>query len=209
MHESPGHETTFGYLSAIHTPEHGWFGGYLIVSPLGRPLEFHCTAPVLPTRAQQILYGPTLSSYLIGEQIGGSLIAAAKLIPRLVLTDQAEFGDLGSRCKVPMVLVLATEGMPTVPTTPLEDLTGTPAASSHVTLAAHPPRPPWCNPFRACSHVLQVSQEFASQREFVVELIKLLAERVDLSEPFERIHGAIREAQRVDARGQEYHGQAA
>ena len=78
-HESPSQETTFGYLSTLESAEHGYFGGYLIVSPLGRPLEFHCTAPVRPSRAQEILYGPTLQPYLLGEQICGALLEAAKL----------------------------------------------------------------------------------------------------------------------------------
>ena len=43
----------------------------------------------------------------------------------------------------------------------------------------------------------------------VIELIALLTERVELAEPFERIHEAIREAQRIGARGAESHGQAA
>ena len=80
--ETPSQETTFGYLSVINSAEHGYFGGYLIVGPLGRPLEFHCTAPVRPSRAQQILYGPTLEPFLLGEQIAGAMLDAAKLKPR-------------------------------------------------------------------------------------------------------------------------------
>jgi hypothetical protein len=69
--ETQSRETSFGFLSSVHTAEHGYFGGYLIVSELGRPLEFHCTSPVRPSRAQEILYGPTLQAYLLGEDAGG------------------------------------------------------------------------------------------------------------------------------------------
>ena len=79
--ETPNQETTFGYLSVINSAEHGYFGGYLIVGPMGRPLEFHCTAPIRPSRAQQILYGPTLEPFLLGEQIAGAMLDAAKLRP--------------------------------------------------------------------------------------------------------------------------------
>src|SRR5262245_49628291 len=84
---SNGQERTFGYLSVVKSAEHGYFGGYLIVCGLGRPLEFHCTAPIRPSRAQQILYGPTLEPYLAGEQICGALLEIAKLKPTVILTD--------------------------------------------------------------------------------------------------------------------------
>ena len=88
MHQTPSGATTFGYLSAVESAEHGFFGGYLLVSPLGRPVEFHCTAPVRPSRAQEILYGPTLRPYLLGEQIAGTLLSKAQLRPQIILTDQ-------------------------------------------------------------------------------------------------------------------------
>ena len=46
----------------------------VLLNAAGRPLEFHCTAPIKPNRAQEILYGPTLESFLYGEQIGQTLI---------------------------------------------------------------------------------------------------------------------------------------
>ena len=51
-----------GFLTVTRDLEQGLFGGYLLLNALGRPLEFHCTAPVRPNRAQEILYGPTLDS---------------------------------------------------------------------------------------------------------------------------------------------------
>ena len=104
--ESPGTEASYGYLSAIHAPDHGYFGGYLIISLLGRPLEFHCTAPVRPSRAQQILYGPTLDAYLLGDQISVTLLEAAKLTPGLILTDQDVALGIRPRIGVPVVLVM-------------------------------------------------------------------------------------------------------
>src|SRR5688500_11494160 len=57
-----------GFLTVVEHDQFGLVGGYLILNSSGRPLEFHCTAPVKPSRAQQILYGPTLTPYLYGEQ---------------------------------------------------------------------------------------------------------------------------------------------
>src|SRR5687768_2044872 len=80
----------FGFLTVLESPEHGAFGGYLMLSPQGRPLEFRCSAPIMPSRAQEILYGPTLRSYLFTDVIGQSLLASSKLPASLVLTDQLD-----------------------------------------------------------------------------------------------------------------------
>ena len=76
-----------GFLTVTRDDEHGFFGGYLILNALGRPLEFHCTAPVRPNRAQEILYGPTLEPYLCGERIGQTLLSKSKVLPALAVTD--------------------------------------------------------------------------------------------------------------------------
>ena len=60
---------SLGFLSVRRHPEHGYFGGYLITNSIARPLEFHCTMPVKPSRAQELLYGPTMDAFVCGEQI--------------------------------------------------------------------------------------------------------------------------------------------
>ena len=110
LNETPSQETTFGYLSVINSAEHGYFGGYLIVGPLGRPLEFHCTAPVQPSRAQRILYGPTLEPFLLGEQIAGAMLEAAKLKPSLILTNCEATLHARSRISSPMALLCGNAG---------------------------------------------------------------------------------------------------
>ena len=72
---------TLGFLTVVEHPQYGLFGGYLILNTAGRPLEFHCTAPIKPNRAQEILYGPTLESFLYGEQIGQTLISQGSTPP--------------------------------------------------------------------------------------------------------------------------------
>lgn len=78
-------ELTVGYLDALEDPLHGFTGGYLIVNAKGRPLEFHCTAPVAATKAQEILFGPTLRPYLLGDQIATTLVKKATIKPRLLI----------------------------------------------------------------------------------------------------------------------------
>ena len=67
MAENALTQAAIGFLTVVDEPAHGLFGGYLILNPAGRPVEFHCTAPVKPNRAQEILYGTTLKPYLYGE----------------------------------------------------------------------------------------------------------------------------------------------
>jgi hypothetical protein len=208
MHESQVTETTFGFLSAIHSTENGYFGGYLVISPLGRPLEFHCTAPVLPTRAQRILYGATLEPYLLGEQIGGTLIAAAEALPRLIVTDQAAFGLLRQASAVPLVLVRAAS-----PLRASSTAEASPTCSEHASMggpaAAGDDNSTWGSDFYVRDFALNLPAGFEADRDHVLALIELLVQRVDPLEPFQRIHEAIREAQRIGGRSQASHGQAA
>lgn len=78
---------SIGFITVRKHREHGYFGGLLILNTLGRPLEFHCTLPIKPSRAQEVLFGHTLDDFLCGEQIGRALLCKAKIAPCLVLTD--------------------------------------------------------------------------------------------------------------------------
>ncbi|GAB6164206.1 hypothetical protein JCM19992_02060 [Thermostilla marina] len=91
-------------MTVVEYEELGHVGGYLVVNGLGRPLEFHCTAPVQPTKAQQILYGPTFRGYLYGERIARTLFENAKSTPVLVCVDLPELLELGDHVSVPVAL---------------------------------------------------------------------------------------------------------
>jgi hypothetical protein len=179
-------ERTFGYLSTVETAEYGYFGGYLIISNLGRPLEFHCTAPVRPSRAQQILYGPTLEPYLLGEQICGALFGAAKLTPTLVLTDCEAALEARLRAGTPIVYVLGGDAQ-----------------------LAHAEYQSPAREFRVGAYELKLPLGCEIERETVVASLEHLIVHVELTEPFGRIHEAIREAQRIGGRGTNTHDQAA
>jgi hypothetical protein len=205
--ESASLETTFGYLSIIETDQHGYFGGYLIVSPIGRPLEFHCTAPVQPSRAQKILYGATLEPYLLGEQIGGALLGVAKLAPELVLTNHEATLQLRTRSGMTLAQFCGNADIAdcadreTVPEQRLvaSTATGWQAVRSR---SAH-------EAFTVGGYRFRLAMEHVSKRESVARLLGDLAQRIDLVEPFNRIAEAIREAQRLGDGGGEVHDQAA
>jgi len=103
--DAGGSDLAYGFLTVVDSATHGLFGGYLVVDALGRPLEFHCTAPVKVSRAQQILYGPTLNGQLEGRQIGGALLAEGKVTPAVVLTDREPMLQVRAQTTLPVALV--------------------------------------------------------------------------------------------------------
>lgn len=105
-----GDGCAFGFLTVVESPAHGLFGGYLLVDPAGRPLEFHCTAPVKVSRAQAILYGPTLPGHLHGRQIGGALLAEGATMPVVVLTDLEPMLHVRPHTSLPVALVRRASG---------------------------------------------------------------------------------------------------
>lgn len=95
----------FGFLTVVELGDSVSIGGYLLLNELGRPLEFHCTEPVKPNRAQQLLYGATLHSFLYGEQIGRALVESSEVRPKLILTDLRPVLALRDLIDTPVVLL--------------------------------------------------------------------------------------------------------
>jgi hypothetical protein len=165
-----------GYLSVLEHEQLGLFGGYLLLNAAARPLEFHCTAPIKPNRAQQILYGPTLESFLYGEQIGQTLVNKSGIMPEVIFTDQRAMLSLRPFIATPVALVLK------------EQANNNDAADALKgnTLS-----------FQYGENQLHLPTAYCGERELIIERLALLPETVDLTEPFGRIRGAIEEAQRA------------
>lgn len=161
---------SIGFYSVEFTENLGWIGGYLLLNAGGRPLEFHCTLPIRPSRTHEILYGASLRSHLIGDAIPAALMKQAKNQPLLICSDQPEALNLASRIAFPVALVAEGDSSqrPSVATKVFE----TPLGS-----------------FRA-------EARFEAKIEAAVEK---LADLPDLMEPFARIREAIREAQQQGA----------
>src|SRR4029079_15772537 len=100
---------TLGFLTVVEHPQHGLFAVYLLLTMNGRPLEFHCTAPIKPNRAQESLFGPTLAPYLYGEQIGRTLLAKSSVEPLVVCTDLPAVLAVREHTSAPVALVLSSE----------------------------------------------------------------------------------------------------
>lgn len=176
---------TVGFLTIRETAEHGYLGGYLVLNPAGRPLEFHCTVPVIPNRAQEILYGRTLKPFIYGEQIGQTLVNKAKSKPVFVCVDVEAALILGDHAPCPVLLVLpdATE----------------PATRAHRHDAAHD-GPPASHAklatFALGNNQVSLPAARGGERAAVTGHWQAIAAELDLWEPFSRIHEAIEEAQR-------------
>jgi hypothetical protein len=99
--------SAIGFVTVVEHADFGLFGGYLLLNPIGRPLEFHCTAPVKPSRTQEILFGPTLAPYLEGELISAALLARAKTAPVVICTDRPSVLAVRSRTDLPVILSLS------------------------------------------------------------------------------------------------------
>jgi len=163
---SPKPTASIGFLTVVENTELGLLGGYLLLNAAARPLEFHCTAPVKPSRTQEILYGPTLRPYLFGEQIGQTLLARSKLTPVVVCTDSQPV--LSAREGTHLPLVLVSDGISS-------------AANGGFSLA---------------KNVVSAAPGFESDERAVREAWPALADHLDLLEPFARIREALDEAQK-------------
>lgn len=178
----------FGFLTVVEHEQHGLFGGYLVLNSNGRPLEFHCTAPVKPNRAQEILYGPTLEPYLYGEQIGQALLVKSQVRPTVVFTDLAPVLAVRQFASQPVALVLDEQA----------NAAGRPVDERERTFrvdAAHDQGPALPS-FAAGCNRLALPSGYAGDQELVTAELASAAQHFDLLEPFGRIRGAIEEAQR-------------
>ncbi len=95
-----------GFLTAIELSDRGHVAGLLVTNRYGRPLEFQCTAPVRPNRTQELLYGPTLVPFLLGELLSKTLLERIGVKPHVVLTDRPEMLDSRPHILLPVACVV-------------------------------------------------------------------------------------------------------
>jgi len=174
----------FGFLTVLESPEHGLFGGYLVLSPQGRPLEFRCSTPVIATRAQEILYGPTLRPYLLTDVIGQSLVAGSEVSVEVILTDELDMLQLALLRREEVLHVDRLAGDANAPTCEHPILLGNSIE------------------FHGCR--ITASSTFSADAARLRSSLEPLAANVFLAEPFERIRAALTEAQLATNEAAEY-----
>jgi hypothetical protein len=180
-------------LTICEFEQQGLFGGYLVLNTAGRPIEFHCTAPVRASRAQEILYGATLRPYLYGEQIGQTLLKKANSSPLVVFTDVDSALTVRDFTKVPVVCVLPSDA------SGIERPEDDRVHPARIDAAHAGPRSPFAaqlHEFSVAGQSLAVLPAHAKDAEIVNRQWEPLANGFDLVEPFGRIREAIEEARR-------------
>ena len=171
MAENELTKAAIGFLTVVDEGPHGLFGGYLILNPAGRPVEFHCTAAVKANRAQEILYGTTLKPYLYGEQIARTLIEKSKILPRAVCFDQECALCVRPLVSIPAILVEEAQGADSVPEDQIL----------------------WNR-----KQILSARNEDTDDIPALRKVLEELVIEFDFMEPFERIRSAILEAKKAN-----------
>jgi hypothetical protein len=175
---------TFGFITVASVNDDGLVGGFLVLNTTARPLEFHCTAPVKPNRAQEVLYGPTLRPYLHGEQIATTLLNRAKRKPLFAFTDDPHVLAARTQSGVPIVLVMPAPGV-----------SGTEPAWQPATGDGHAVADRGVKFFSFGNQRMAVSPGHPRDEQLLRDHWERDLSGMDLCEPFGRIHEAIQEAQ--------------
>ena len=162
------------FLTVISHENGEKIGGLLVLDGRGRPLEFHCTEPVAPNRAQQILYGATLDSYLVGEHIAPALLAKAPAGTRLVLSDATEVLQARHHTNMPIAAV---------PPPTAAAVSATPESQC----------------FEIGDRVLACCSDFDQDVRETLAIWAEVGRWIDIDEPLERIRAAISEARQAAA----------
>jgi hypothetical protein len=176
-----------GFSTIVDQGESGLIGGYLLLDARARPLEFHCTAPVLPNRAQKILYGATLQGFLYGEQIAMTLWKHSKLAVSLQVTNLPEIAGARSEWTTPVAFVASRHGT--------DDPPGADVAMGHLGTVRRLQVPASWHPIAITGdpEIAAVPAEFSHEATRIQDLLALRGDW-DLLEPFHRIREALEEA---------------
>ena len=175
-----------GFLTAVEDAERGYVGGLLITNRFGRPLEFQCTSPVKPNRTQQILYGPTLKPYVLGELIGRTLLEKVGVKPHLILVESLDLLTLRCATAIPVASL----------TTIMNKSDSQPGASEKPKSSGEAAED-LTNSLRLGNESVVFDASHMHDRTEITKYAKLVPADADLREPFERVREALVETLRL------------
>ena len=170
---------SFGFITVVEVPSLGHCGGLLVVSNIGRPIEFHFTAPVNNNRAQEIMYGRTYAGFLCGDRIGAALVDKAKQLPTVFVTDCPDMLPVCELIDTPLILAL------------------TPEESNSQSAPAEPFDGRGLKHFDVCGQTIYCLNTPAEQLASIEHYANQFRKTLPFEEPFERIRQAIFEANQV------------
>lgn len=163
-----------GFMTAVEIGDRSYVGGLLVTDRFGRPLEFQCTTPVKPNRTQELLYGPTLVPFILGDLLGKALMNRISVKPSLVMTSRIEMLQLRLAINVPVIYDEASS-----------------EGSSKKT--ASPENVPADQQVRIGLQTFRRHEDFPGDQSAVEQIAKALSEDANMHEPLERVGDALRE----------------
>ncbi len=167
-----------GFLTAVELHDGGFVGGLLVTDRFGRPLEFQCTTPVRANRTQELLYGPTLVPFIVGELIGKALSDRISIKPTLLLSDRPEMLTLREHVAAPVLCLTGSDRASASAASAEDEENSSSAPGSKVTLGRIE---------------FQTHAEFPEDAAAAQQLARPIDSKADLSEPIERVSEALKE----------------
>jgi hypothetical protein len=167
-------QVRLGFMTAVEIGDRSFVGGLLVTDRFGRPLEFQCTTPVKPNRTQELLYGPTLVPFILGDLLGKALLNRISVKPSLILTSRVEMLSLRSGISIP---VLYDED---------SSQADSKKAASQSSLSSQ-------LQVRIGKQTFRIHDDFADDLAIVERIGQQLSEDADMREPLERVGDALRE----------------
>ncbi len=193
-------ELQMGFLTAIEQSAGVYVGGLLVTNRYGRPLEFQCTARVEPNRTQQILYGPTLVPFLLGELIGRTLLEKVEVKPHIVLTERKEFLEVRHHVQIPVAFIRGDAKTATAVESDDAESSDSIASDDSKLETVSPADEQMKNRksgrVRIGRQTLVFHSAHQDDRLAIEQRTHLIPRDADLREPFERVREALGEAMR-------------
>tara|TARA_R110002072_G_scaffold303099_1_gene493467 strand:- start:187714 stop:188283 length:570 start_codon:yes stop_codon:yes gene_type:complete len=163
-----------GFMTAVEIGDRNFVGGLLVTDRFGRPLEFQCTTPVKPNRTQELLYGPTLVPFILGDLLGKALLDRVSVKPSLILTSRIEMLQLRTKVSIPIIYDEASTESDSQPTTDNKAK----SVSQEI---------------RIGRQTFRMHDEFTDDRSGIEKISLQLSDDANMHEPLERVGEALRE----------------
>lgn len=161
-----------GFMTAVEFGDRNFVGGLLVTDRFGRPLEFQCTTPVKPNRTQELLYGPTLVPFILGDLLGKALFDRVSVKPTLILTSRVEMLELRSVIDAPVIY---------------DEASSETKSNSADALRSDDQK------VRIGRQMFRTHQDFTDDRKAVEQISLNLSDDANMHEPLERVGEALRE----------------
>ncbi len=163
-----------GFMTAVEIGDRNYVGGLLVTDRFGRPLEFQCTTPVKPNRTQELLYGPTLVPFILGDLLGKALLDRVSVKPSLIMTSRVEMLQLRTKVTIPIIFDEAS-------------------AESGLQPAPNPAAQSIGQEIRFGRQTFRMHEDFTDDRLVVEQISQQLSDDANMNEPLERVGEALRE----------------